>query len=41
MTELHDKLIKIGFDYTDINPLTNNKIYVDDEGNMIEILTEV
>lgn len=39
--ELHNKLNDIGFDFIDINPLTNNRIYQDDEGNQIEILHDV
>lgn len=37
---LNKKLLKIGFKQTDINHLTGNKIYQDEEGNMIEILTD-
>lgn len=40
MTELHEKLLKAGFDYIDINPLTGKKIYQDDDENQIEILPE-
>jgi hypothetical protein len=38
---LHDRLSKIGLLYKDINPLTGNLLFTDNEGNMIEILTDM
>lgn len=38
--KLTDKLKSIGFNEFDINALTDNQIYQDGDGNLIEVLSD-